>query len=84
MDQAVRKNNEHEGIAIDKKHKVEISMAQNLHLYSRTSSSKHGGRGLHPRPSVFFLIEKIDPSDSIFLKRSFDPPSQISHSKSEP
>jgi hypothetical protein len=25
------------------------------------------------RPSVFFLIEKIDPSESIFLKRSFDP-----------
>jgi hypothetical protein len=24
-------------------------------------------------PSVFFLIEKIDPSESIFLKRSFDP-----------
>ena len=49
MDQAVRKSaHEHEGIAIDEKHEVEISMAQNLHLYSRTSSSKHGGLGLHP------------------------------------
>jgi hypothetical protein len=29
------------------------------------------------RPSVFFLIEKIDPLESIFLTRSLDPPSQI-------
>ena len=31
----------------------------------------------HGEWSCFFLIEKIDPLDSIILTRSFDPPSQI-------
>ena len=35
-------------------------------------------------PSVFFLIEKIDPLDSIFLTRSFDPLRRSSFAQCSP